>query len=224
MRAGRGRGRGAENKGGGGRDSCGHPPPASRRDLSPATPLPLLREDGAGPWLARPPVLVMSPGFPGQGPPGGRHLLCPSQLQHSRCPSCTSQLLSVAGGTLHERLPSVCPEGRGGLLGKETPVRSCPGPGSVQPCRGQALQGGDRTHRALLSSLLSVQGEPRGSGFRNRLADGGVYSTVGFACVAMTTVRLASVRFHPILGSLHKLKTSLRLSFSRSAPPPPRHS
>lgn len=86
---------------------------------------------------------------------------------------------------------------------------------------GGRLFGGDRTPRALLSSLLSVQGEPRGSGFRNRLADGGVYGTVGFACVAMTTVRLASVRSHPILGSLHKLKTSLRLSFSRSAPPPP---
>lgn len=102
-----------------------------------------------------------------------RHLFCPPQLQHSRCPSCTPQLLSVAGGALHERLPSVCSEGRGGLLRKEGPVQPCPGPGSVQHPRGQALRG-DRTPRALLSSLLSVQGGPLGSGFRKRLADGSV--------------------------------------------------
>lgn len=45
-------------------------------------------------------------------------------------------------------------------------------PGSAQPCRGQALWGmGNRTPRALLSSLLSVQGGLLGSGFRKRLAD-----------------------------------------------------
>lgn len=87
-----------------------------------------------------------------------RDLFCPPQLQHSRCPSCTPQLLSVAGGALHERLPSVCSEGRGGLLRKEGPVQPCPGPGSVQHPGGRLFGGIAHPGLCCPHSCLSREG------------------------------------------------------------------
>lgn len=64
-----------------------------------------------------------------------------------------------------------------------------PWPRVVSRHDGRRLSGGDPHTLGSAVPVLCVLG----LWLRKRLEHGGVYSTVGFACVAMTTVRLAPV-------------------------------
>ena len=181
MRAGRGRGQERRRK----EASPGvagilRPPPSSQPKGSVSCHrLPLLGEDGAGPCLARQLVLVMSPGFPGTKRGQGRRPSVPAwweaSLLRPTAPPLPAPKLHPCS-LLQREAP--CVRGwplsapRGEATSERSPSPALPRPWGVQPCQGQALRGmGDCTPRALLSSLLSVQGGLLGSGFRKRLAD-----------------------------------------------------
>lgn len=121
----------------GGRDSRGHPTSASRRGSVSCHPCPL-----QGGWSRAVPRQTTGAGDESRLPwdyAWARDLFCPPQLQHSRCPNCTPQLLSVAGGACMSGCPlSLRGERRPPPKGGPSQPALAPGAFSTP---GQALQG-----------------------------------------------------------------------------------